>query len=133
MTTATQRKVTLAQEAKALRRMRERERVAKEKYEALKDEREAAERGLLDRMEMEETESIKCDGTLFVPTTTVYGQVNDRAEFIAWAKDNEPELIEAKERKALVSELVRERLDNGEELPPGVGFYAKQYISLRAA
>jgi hypothetical protein len=32
----------------------------------------------------------------------------------------------------LLNEVVREKLDNGEQLPDGLGFYVKQYVSQRA-
>jgi hypothetical protein len=37
------------------------------------------------------------------------------------------------ERKRVLNELVRERLDNGEPLPPGIGLDVKEKISMRAA
>lgn len=87
---------------------------------------------VLNRMEVEQTESQRVDGTLFVPTETVYGQVQDREAFIKWAEENDEQLFEPKERAQLLNQLVREKLDNGEELPPGVGFYVKKYIGQRA-
>lgn len=96
-----------------------------------KAEHVAAELALFARMDEESTESIKYDGTLFVPASTVYGQVQDRGEFVAWAEENQPELLEVKERKSLVNELIRSHLDDGAELPPGLGFYVREYVSQR--
>lgn len=87
---------------------------------------------VLNRMEVEQTESQRVDGTLFVPTETVYGQVQDREAFIAWAEQNDEELFERKERAQLLNQLVREKIDNGEPLPDGVSFYVKKYIGQRA-
>lgn len=92
-----------------------------------------AEHRFFERLEEEGVDSIKVGGTNFVKAETSYGQVQDRAAFIAWCEENKPELVELKERKALVNELVREHLDDGSELPPGLGFYVKQYVSQRAA
>lgn len=130
MTTATQ---TLAQACDELRDLkREAERLDTEatKAKAIAKEAEVA---LFERMDSEGVGSIKVDKTNFVRTETVYGQVQDRSEFVAWAEDNMSELLETKERKALVNEVIRERLDGGQELPPGLGFYVRQYISQRSA
>lgn len=92
-----------------------------------------AEQDLFERMEQEHVESIKTNGVLYVPVETNYGQVQDRAAFVEWAEDEMPELLERKERKKLVNELIRERLDAGDEIPPGLGFYTKEYVSQRGS
>lgn len=131
---ATQKKRrTLAQEARALRTLRNREKKAKEVYDDLKAQREQDEVALIERMDGEGVESIKSDGTLFSPTETQYGQIQDRTIFVEWAQEYAPELLETKERKGLINEKVRECIDNGEPLPPGMSFYVKQYISQRSA
>ena len=38
---------------------------------------------------------------------------------------------EASGGEGLLNQLVRERLDNGEPLPPGIGYYTKEFISVR--
>lgn len=129
----TQRQPTLSQACQALRKLKEQEAKAKDKYDELKAKRERAEIELIQRMEGEEAESHKTAGVLFVPTRRPYGTVQDRQEFVKWAQENAPELVEAKERKGLVNEIVRQRLDDGEDLPPGVGYYVKEYVSQRAA
>lgn len=96
-----------------------------------KAECKAAEIALINRMEDESVDALKYDGTLFVPSETTYGNVSDRSEFIEWALENAPELVEYKERPKLVNETVREYLDNNQELPPGLDFYVKQYVSQR--
>jgi hypothetical protein len=90
---------------------------------------------VFDRMEAEEAGSMadKRTGRLFVPTETVYAQVQDRSEFIKWAKEEDELLIKEVENGELINALVRERLDNGEALPPGLGVRVKQYIADRAA
>lgn len=103
-----------------------------EEYDKADKAFRAKEASVLNRMESEQTESQRVDGTLFIPTKTVYGQVQDRAAFLEWAQDNDEELFERTERKKLVNQLVREKLDNGEELPPGIGFYVRKYVGQRA-
>lgn len=85
------------------------------------------------RMEGEESEGHRTRGRLFTPTSKPYAQVQDREEFHAWARDNEPELLKTAERDAELNALVRARLDDGEPLPPGLGFYTRDVISVRKA
>lgn len=107
---------------------------AKSEYEALKAECDEMEASLLERMESEEVDSMKTNGLNYVPAQTPYGSVNDRAEFIKWAQENgQEELLEVKERKKLINQIARRHLDDGEPLPPGMSFYVKDYISIRAA
>lgn len=84
-------------------------------------------------MEDADVDSMKTYGHLFVRVTKDYAQIQDRDAFVAWAQANEPELVQEKERKVELDKLVREKLDNGEALPPGVGFYTKRTISVRKA
>ncbi len=123
---------TLAQDAADLRVLKRQAESLDAQTKEAKALAQTAELALFERMASEKVDGIKYDGTNFVPVETSYGQVQDRSEFVAWAEDEMPELLETKERKALVNELVRERLDNGETLPPGLGFYVKQYVSQRA-
>lgn len=124
---------TLAEDARKLASIRKRYERAKADADVYKEEMDKAEMSLFERMEHEDVGSIKVGQSNFVRAATAYGQVQDRAAFVAWAQENAPELIESKERKALVNELVRERLDDGAPLPDGLGFYVKQYVSQRAA
>lgn len=92
-----------------------------------------AERELLDRFEAEGASGHRSeDGVLYTRVKTIYSQITDRDAFVSWAEEHEPELLKTDERKGLVHELVRERLDNGEPLPPGVDFRVDEYISQRA-
>jgi hypothetical protein len=87
----------------------------------------------MERMDAEEVPSITTGGKKFVKTGTRYGNVQDRNAFVQWAKDNDESLIKIIERKGELSELVRERLDNDEPLPPGVGWHITPFISQTAA
>lgn len=122
---------TLSEDAARLRELRHHYDRAKADADAYKQELDAAEQRLFERMEHERVDSIRVDGTNFVRAATTYGQVQDRADFVRWAEEEMPELVEKKERKALINEIVRERIDTGEPLPPGLGFYVKQYVSQR--
>jgi hypothetical protein len=63
---------------------------------------------------------------------TEYGTITDLEAFVEWAKeqDLEAEFLKVEEQAARVNELVRNALDTGTPLPPGVGFYTRQYISV---
>ena len=93
------------------------------------------ERACFDRMVDEGYDpgesSLKIRGVVYIPNRTDYAVVQDRTAFVQWAKDNDTGLIEEATREGLLNQLVRERLDNGEPLPPGIGYYTKEFISVR--
>jgi hypothetical protein len=64
--------------------------------------------------------------------STIYANVQDSEAFEAWCAENglTEDFLKSAPEKARLNELVRERLDNGEELPPGVGWYPRNYISI---
>lgn len=125
--------MSLVQELRKLRTLRGKRDRAKEKFDEAEAEFKSQQTHVFELMQANEVGSMKQGDTLFVPAETPYAQVQDREAFVAWAKEQMPELVEEKERKAVLNELIRERLDNGEELPPGVGFYVREYVSQRAA
>lgn len=129
----TQRQPTLSHACQKLDTLKKREKELKTKYESAKQEREIYELELIQRMEGEEAESHRTKGVLYSVAKTTYGSIQDRSEFVKWAEVHAPELLESKERKGLVHEIVRQRQDDGEDLPPGVGFYVKEYISRTAS
>jgi hypothetical protein len=53
-------------------------------------------------------------------------------EVIGWTM-NGPELVEWREVSDVLNQLVRQRLDDGEELPPGVGVRPRTYVSQRVS
>lgn len=77
--------------------------------------------------------TLRFDAGTFTASETTYAQIQDRAAFEAWAAtqdesyfDDEPKL-----REKLVNQLVREKLDNNEPLPPGLGVYGRRRITVR--
>lgn len=102
---------------------------AKEKRAEAKE----AEFNLMARMEDEGFDLISHGGTKFVPTRTPYANVSDRSEFIKWALENNPSMVDYKERTGVMTELLREHLDDGKPPPPGVDFHVRTYISKQAA
>lgn len=124
---------TLAEEARDLRVLKAEAADAKKTHDDAKKAVAEAEQHLMERMELEKVSSIGTGGTMFIRAETIYGHVNDRSEFIKWAQDNDPGLLQVKERDALISGLVRRCLDDGDDFPPGVGMHVKPYISQRAS
>lgn len=125
--------MSLDRDLRALRKAKQDRDTAKQKFEDADSAFRQLQFKVMERMKQKGVESMKLDGTLFVPTETVYAQIQDRAEFVAWAEEHDDELVEPKERKEILNSLVRQRLDDGEPLPPGVTFYVREYISQRAA
>lgn len=123
---------TIPQEAKQLRELKHEAKEADDLARSLKAEVRRRELALKERMEEQDIDGVKVDGSSFVPTETIYGQVQDRSQFVAWAIENAPELVEYKERGELINSLARETLDDNGEFPPGLGFRVKEYISVRA-
>jgi hypothetical protein len=86
------------------------------------------------RMAWDGADSQRTDNTTFYMVRTPYGVVQDRAVFLAWAQENAPDLIKSPEqRDGELNALIRRCLEDGEELPPGVGYTVKEYIGTRGA
>ena len=124
---------TIAEQASALRLLKEQRDEAQAAYKSLDAQFKADQEALMQRFEDEDVNGIKQGGVNFVPTTTIYGQIQDRSEFVEWAKEQDDELIEYRERPELINELARTLLDNGEPFPPGLSFRTKKFISQRVA
>lgn len=124
---------SISEEARELRAIRVERDEAKRAFDELDQQYKEAMGRLFHRMNDEGVDGLKVDDVSFVPTETIYANVQDREAFVNWAKDHDDQLIEDKERKALLNQMVRERVDNGEPLPPGVGFHVREVVSQRAA
>lgn len=122
---------TLQQEAANVRKLKRAYEASDKKKKDLERQFKRAQQHLFDRMEDEEVEGIKYRGTNFVPASTPYAQVQDESVFLEWARSNAPELLEEKPIKGRLNEIVREHLDDGTPLPPGLIFYVRQYVSQR--
>jgi len=95
-------------------------------------EAKEAEAQLMERMEQEDCDSHSTGGKLYTKVVTNYHVIQDRAAFEEWAASYDEELLEVKPKGDLLNALIRQRLDDGEPLPPGLGFYPKEYISKTA-
>jgi hypothetical protein len=66
----------------------------------------------------------------FSRKSTIYGQITDRDAFIEWAREEGlDDVVKMVEEKGRLNEIIRDRLDTQQELPPGTSFYEKRYIS----
>lgn len=125
--------MTVEERAKDLRTKKQDYEEKKEAADVAKMEFKQAQAELLEYMDANNIEGVKTDGINFIPTKTIYGQISDRNAFIAWAEENDDELIEPKERKSVLNERARQLVDDGEEFPPGMGFRVEEYVSQRSA
>lgn len=123
---------TLTEDCEELSRLNDEAKDLDKRAKEAKALAKEAEARLLERMQQERCRGHATDTTLYTPTTTNYAVVQDEAAFLAWVATYDEDLTEVKPKSGLLNELVRERLDNGEPLPPGVGFYPKEYISKKA-
>lgn len=122
---------TLGEELQELREEKIAYREADKEAKRLKKIHDEHQYRIIERMEAEKCKSYSDGETLFVSASTVMANVQDREAFVEWAKDYDESLLDPlpRERGELLNQLVREKLDNGEPPPPGVGFYVREYIS----
>lgn len=132
MTTATT-ETTIADDARALRDLKVRKAEAKAAFKKIEEAHAIAEAQFKERLKTEGMDSLKVDGVNFVPTTTIYGQIQDRSAFVEWALEHDAELVQYKEREELINQLARKHVDDGEPLPPGLGVRPREYISQRGS
>jgi len=124
---------SLKQDLQRLRKLKDEQTSANKKAKDAAAALEQHQARVYSRMESEEVDSMKIGGRNFVRMEPqAYAVIQDRGAFVDWARSNDPSLVAEKEEKGLLNQLVRERIDNGEELPPGIGFYTKEIVSVRA-
>lgn len=95
----------------------------------LHDEEQAA---IFEDMREEGTFTVKNEAGTFARKSTIFAHVQDREAFHEWVREHQlaAEFLRETEESARLNELVRGLVDNSEELPPGVGFYSRDYISI---
>jgi hypothetical protein len=69
---------------------------------------------------------------IFHNKVTTYGKILDYDKAYDWARRNKMDeaLNEDRFVMARISEEVRERRDNGQSMPPGVGFSERRFVSI---
>jgi hypothetical protein len=93
---------------------------------------EAISQLLVDRLETDGLTSFKTeDGTTMYIKDEPYCSAQDKASLLQWVKEQGMEELLSIHYQTL-SGLVKTRLENGEELPPGVAVFMKSSIQRRA-
>lgn len=116
--------------------LRDEKDIAKKKADKLKDEYDALQEELWEAMEDSGLGSLKLEigdeNITFVARETLYGSVFDKdAAAEAFKKDGRfDEYTGIKFEAKRINELVRECIENGQELPEGVDFYSRRLISI---
>lgn len=112
--------------------------INEQKKKADKEKREAYETAI------QELEAAELDGVTatidgqkvgFSKYEIVFAHLQNAEEFKAWAAQEDGEAYfepEARVRQDLLNALVRQRIDDGEPLPPGVGVYVETRLSRTA-
>lgn len=124
--------MTIEEEIRHVAALRARKEELEREAEEAKRAYDEAHAALWERMDATGVHGVKIDGKHWVYNPPqAYGSISDKRLFIEWAKENAPELVDLEPRKALVNELVRQYIDNGQEMPPGVNWYTKKHVSQR--
>lgn len=99
---------------------------------AAKDEHVQFQADLFQDMREQEIRSVNTETAQFVARSTIYATVQDQDAFQVWAQEKglEEDYFTPKPAKARLNELVRDRIDSGEDMPPGISFYPRDYISI---
>jgi hypothetical protein len=123
---------TLEEQIRELAKLRDEKDATRQAADDAKLAYDRAHQELWDRMDATGVDSVRIDGRLYSKwEPKVYGTVADKRVFTEWAAEHAPELIEPKPRESLINELVRLRVDNNEELPPGLNWYTKNTVGQR--
>lgn len=129
--------MALPQELEKLGVLRKREDILKRRAKAAALKRAMFESFLYEEMVEEgwtpNDSGVRLGHVTFSPQRTDYATIQDASKFSKWAADHDEVMLELKPRKKQLNELVRRLLDNGEPMPPGLGYHTKTYISQRGA
>lgn len=70
-------------------------------------------------------------GGYSVPAPTWFASVQDFGAFKRWAEKNQPSLLRLDKKVSKgMNELVRQRIEDGEPLPPGLGSYYRAPVKV---
>jgi hypothetical protein len=79
----------------------------------------------------DDNDGIKLGGMHFSPQETHFAVVQDKQALVQWIKDHDDSIVEDRLKQEELNHIVRTRLDNGEPLPPGLGFWTKDWVSTK--
>lgn len=127
-------RLSLPEEAEIVTLKREAYDIVRKLADDLHTAYKIAEMRLKERMDAEKVGGLKVGDVNYVPAETTYINVQDLDEFVKWAEaEGHTEFLKLDANKKALNEEMHRRLDDGEALPPGIGFYVKEYVSQRAA
>lgn len=110
-----------------------REKILSRRLDAAKKDRTALEIKVFDLMVGEGWEpnrsSMNRNGFRFRPVTQDYAVVQDADALREWLHGYDEGLLEDKFKQGELNRIVREKLDNNESLPPGLGSYTKTRVA----
>lgn len=128
---------TLAEDLRALALKKRAAATAAKVADKVKADAKAWEQHCYDRIDSElgtdedGGASIRNNRGTFIAAETIFAQIQNREAFEQWAREQDETYFEDKLREKLLNELVREKIDNGEPLPPGLGWYGRRRITVR--
>lgn len=107
-------------------------RAAQAEADRLKEHHDVLEQQVYDKMDLQDTWTLKTSTRRFSGKSTTYAVITDMDELRAWLDEQglEDEFLKEAPQKARLNELVREYLDNGQTMPPGLSSYDKRYVSI---
>ena len=97
---------------------------------------QSAQAELYHYMQRNGLDGVTSHGYTFALRSTTLSNVNNKEAFEEWLRTQEGEdvayedFIRTEPQKARLNELVRDAIDRGAPLPPGVNAYANEYISI---
>lgn len=96
-----------------------------------KAEHDIYQASLYAEMEASGVPSMRTTEGLFSCKSTAFAAVQDREAFTAWVHEQglEDEFLRTEEVKGRLNEMVRDILDNGGDMPPGINWYPREIIS----
>ena len=123
---------TLHESLDTLRELKEQHRLAKRAATEAENKLNSFQAELSAILKDEGLDSHSYGGYSYVPKSTVFGKVNGPEAFYAWCEENNmvDEFFTDKPVGERVHSIVRDRLDSQQDLPPGVSFYNREYISV---
>jgi hypothetical protein len=91
----------------------------------------ALERVILETLDAQGLDSIVTGGYRYTRSPAPYPKIEDRPALLAWVSETMPELLTVNAQT--LGAVTKQRLEQGEALPPGVSVYLKETIARRKA
>lgn len=120
------------QQLEELRQLKAEYRKLDKQAKDAKDAHDALQHEVFEAMRLDDAVGHKTNSATFTRKTTIFANVNDLDSFSEWCRSRglDEEFIKAAPEKQRLNEFVRAAIDNGEELPDGVSWYPREYISI---